>query len=235
MQLLRTIQVPADVQNDIFRVYDNGLRTPTVQELINIHLSVAKSFSEIYIVIDGLDECDKDIRHDMLSYINQVTVSNTTIVRVFVSCREEDQILHSLKLHSKLHLNPSMFSDDIESYVIKSVSSRIKSEDLRIRNPALEREIITELVSKAHGMFLWVYFQLNDLCEASSDSIIRETLRNLPHGLIETYARILKKINVSSLKSDVARKVFKWAACATRPLEIEEMQEAIAFGIETMS
>lgn len=235
MQLLRTIQIPAKVQEDIFRIYDNGLRTPMVEELIGVHNSVIKNFSEIYIVIDGLDECDKDTRHDILSYIKEIAISNISLVRVFVSCREEDQILHSLKLHSYIHLTASMLSDDIESFVVNSVSSRIKSEDLKIRNPALEREIIAELMAKADGMFLWVYFQLRDLCEASSDTVIRETLRNLPRGLTETYARIIEKINVSTLKTDLARKIFRWAACAKSPLGVEEMCEAIAFGLESKS
>ena len=233
MQLLRTIQIPAKVQEDIFRIYDNGLRTPMVEELIGVHNSTIKNFSEIYIVIDGLDECDKDTRHDILSYVKEIAISDICFIRVFVSCREEDQILHSLKLHSYIHLTASMLSDDINSFVISSVSSRIKSGDLRIRNPTLEREIIAELMAKANGMFLWVYFQLNDLCEASSDAVIRETLQNLPRGLTETYARILEKLNVSTLKSDLARKIFKWAACATRPLGVEEMREAIAFGLES--
>lgn len=77
--------------------------------------------------------------------------------------------------------------------------------------------------------FLWVSFQLDDLCEASSDAVIREILEDLPYGLVETYQRILTKIYKSSIRTSLARKIFKWAICACRPLSIEEMREAIAF------
>lgn len=70
---------------------------------------------------------------------------------------------------------------------------------------------------------------MDDLCEASSDAVIRQILDDLPHGLAETYQRILTKISKSPIKAVLARKVFKWAACAYRPLSIEEMSEAIAF------
>lgn len=59
--------------------------------------------------------------------------------------------------------------------------------------------------------------------------MVRKILEDLPHGLVETYQRILAKIHKSSIRSQLARKIFKWAACACRPLSIEEMREAIAF------
>lgn len=80
--------------------------------------------------------------------------------------------------------------------------------------------------------FLWVSFQLDDLCEASSDAVVRKILEELPHGLVETYQRILTKIHKSTIRTVLARRVFKWATCACRPLSVEEMREAIAFDSE---
>ena len=62
--------------------------------------------------------------------------------------------------------------------------------------------------------------------------MIRETLRNLPEGLGETYRRIMVTINRSPLKARLARKVFQWATVAKRPLQVEELREAVAFGPE---
>lgn len=58
--------------------------------------------------------------------------------------------------------------------------------------------------------------------------MIRETLRNLPEGLGETYRRILIKISESPSKAKLAQKVFKWATVAKRPLNVEELKEAVA-------
>ena len=82
-----------------------------------------------------------------------------------------------------------------------------------------------------HGRFLWVSFQLDDLCEAASDRDIRETLRNLPRDLAETYIRILRKIKDSRgtpERFNKIQRIFKWIVCAERPLKIEELTEAIA-------
>lgn len=85
------------------------------------------------------------------------------------------------------------------------------------------------MVVNDRSRFLWVSFQLDDLCEASSDAVIRKILEDLPYGLVETYQQILTKIHKSPIRAVLARKIFKWATCACRPLSVDEMREAIAF------
>lgn len=76
--------------------------------------------------------------------------------------------------------------------------------------------------------FLWVHFQIIELCEAASDEGIRDILENLPEGLYNTYTRIFKKIAITRSKSTVL-KTMMWMVCAKRLLRIEELQEAVAF------
>ena len=78
------------------------------------------------------------------------------------------------------------------------------------------------------GRFLWVYLQLEELCEAPLE-LIREVLRNLPEGLAETYRRILLKLQKSAWKTKIAAKAFRWIACAQRPLQVDELKEAIEY------
>ena len=76
---------------------------------------------------------------------------------------------------------------------------------------------------------MWIHFQLIDLCAALSTAQIRTTLDNLPDGLGETYQRILTNVSKTTAKARFARILFRWLACARRPLRIDEMQEAVAF------
>jgi hypothetical protein len=76
-----------------------------------------------------------------------------------------------------------------------------------------------------------VKFQLDDLCRAEADSSIRKVLQNLPRNLSETYDRLLTRIDNAEQREYVKR-MFMWIICARRPLEIEELREAIAFTIE---
>lgn len=77
--------------------------------------------------------------------------------------------------------------------------------------------------------FLWVFFQIEDICEQETDEDIRKVLRNLPRNLNDTYERILTKI-VKQRKSEIAGKVFRWVFTVKRPLSLGEIREAL--GVE---
>lgn len=78
---------------------------------------------------------------------------------------------------------------------------------------------------------MWVFFQLDELCEAPSDAKIRETLSDLPDGIFETYERILSKITKRKMRYLVS-KILTWIIYAQRPLKVAELQEAVGFDID---
>ena len=77
--------------------------------------------------------------------------------------------------------------------------------------------------------FLWVHFQLLDLCDASSEFEVRNILETLPQGLAATYTRILEKIAANRTNVGLAQQMFKWIICAKRPMLLTELTEAVAF------
>jgi ankyrin repeat protein len=79
--------------------------------------------------------------------------------------------------------------------------------------------------------FLWVKFQLEDLCTAETDAEICAMLQNLPKDLSETYDRLLGRAT-GKQREQLIRRMFEWILCSKRPLHIEEMREAIAFTID---
>ncbi|KAL8877750.1 MAG: hypothetical protein Q9192_008608 [Flavoplaca navasiana] len=182
-----------------------------------------------FIVIDGLDECEKVSRKVVMDLLHRLQKPENSTVKSLISCRKEDRILRSFEGVLMVEMTASSLKDDIQLFVADSVSSRVQSGELRIRDPDLAKEITDELVNKAQGMFLWVFFQLDDLCEAPSDALVRQTLRNLPDGLIETYERIIVKIWRDKIKKDLVQKMFIWIRSARRPLTIEELREAAGF------
>jgi len=78
--------------------------------------------------------------------------------------------------------------------------------------------------------FLWIKFQLDDLCKAETDDAIRKTLQNLPKDLSETYDRLLSRIDGTE-KKEYIRRMFNWIIAGKRPLQANEMREAIAFTV----
>jgi hypothetical protein len=78
--------------------------------------------------------------------------------------------------------------------------------------------------------FLWVAFQIGDLCQQVSDAEIRKSLKKLPKDLPETYERALFKI-IREGSAEIAEKIFQWVAAAKRPHKLEELREAITVEI----
>ncbi|KAL9050613.1 MAG: hypothetical protein Q9206_005021 [Seirophora lacunosa] len=209
--------------------YGDYAHTLDVNDLIDLVCLTIEQTSCTVVIVDGLDECEKNSRKEILNFFNRLQRIDTSIIKTFVSCRQEDQLLRSLHGVPIVQMTSSALEEDIRLFVAASVNARITNGELRVRDPNLAKEIMDELVNKAHGMFLWVFFQLDDLCEAPSDTLIRRTLRNLPNGLIETYERISKKIWRDTIKREMVRKIFMWLICAQRPLGIEEVREAAGF------
>ena len=76
--------------------------------------------------------------------------------------------------------------------------------------------------------FLWVAFQLDDLgFDKKCDADIREALKNLPKTLTETFSRVLGRI-VAKGNEKIARQIFLWVSAARRPLNLDELREALA-------
>lgn len=76
--------------------------------------------------------------------------------------------------------------------------------------------------------FLWVAFQIQDICSQKCDEDIRTVIGDLPSGLTETYERALHKISKEKGTAKWAQKIFRWAAAARQPLTLQELREAIA-------
>ncbi len=151
-QLLWEDQIPEEIEPQILRAYRHGQRAPGVYEIMELVCSLIKLRPLAYIVLDGLDECEKQPRQDILNFLERLSTLSKTCVRTFVSCRDEDQLLRSLQPSDRIQITEAVLGSDIESFVKGSVRSKIDTGQLMTRNPNLEHEIVKELVSKAHGM-----------------------------------------------------------------------------------
>jgi ankyrin repeat protein len=75
--------------------------------------------------------------------------------------------------------------------------------------------------------FLWVAFQIQDLCRQTCDADIRTAIAKLPRDLPQTYNRLLSRISNSG-KEEIVESIFRWVAATKRPLSLWELREAIA-------
>ncbi|KAF8466998.1 hypothetical protein BDZ91DRAFT_154708 [Kalaharituber pfeilii] len=155
-------------------------------------------------------------------------------VKIFIASRggqRDVKVAMSKEGWSKMGLEKGDTGGDIRKYVETQTEQVIESGELLDGDVSeeLQREVVERLVSGAEGMFLWVRYQIGNLCEQETEHDLYEALKNLPSGIEETYTLLLSKINSQSpSRRRLAERVLKWMLCSTRPLTPRELVEAVA-------
>ncbi|KAH6971991.1 hypothetical protein EDB80DRAFT_880248 [Ilyonectria destructans] len=119
---------------------------------------------------------------------------------------------------------------DIATFIDRVVNSRLEDHVLTVGDQCLIDETKTSLTDGAQGMFLWVVFQVDEICLQSRDKDIRETLRNLPEDLKETFYRVLKR-TISRKHDEFIRKTLAWVAVTKQPLTKDQLSDALSVEI----
>ena len=106
------------------------------------------------ILIDALDECDPEKRYVLLDALSSIVTDSTGLVKLFVSSRDDRDIILHLGEWPNLKIQASHNQDDIARYVNSEVSKVIHSRKWRSGrvDENIEEEIKLALIKKAQGM-----------------------------------------------------------------------------------
>jgi ankyrin repeat protein len=197
------------------------------ERVLEILLQWFPSGTKAYLVLDGLDECNKEEKETILQAVR--TIQEMTTVLVCASSREEPnnglQLIANQCLATRVVSMPAD-NPDIEAFVEADLKRRLREQRLTIGDPALILEIRDALLKGSQGMFLWVALQIESLCSIKTDYAIREALADLPKDLSETFARILKRSG--STDPALQAKTLQLVVAAYRPLTTDELREALS-------
>ena len=168
-------------------------------------------------------------------------------LKLFLTARESlDQIISKeLSIDYHISMQHAQAEKAVSTYVDLLVEDVHRNGDLIVGSSELLQKSDTSSSSKHKACeflpnfvpatssyadirrFLWVAFQVEDLCLQTCDDDIVAALKRLPRDLPETYARILKRI-MRNGRSSIAQQIFKWVTIAKNPLTLKQLCEAIA-------
>lgn len=106
------------------------------------------------IIIDALDECDPARRHELLQALDNIIQGSSNVVNVFVSSRDDNDIVCQLENSPNVVINASDNGQDIQNFIVSQVDQSIKNKILlsgRVSDE-LKRQIINVLTEGAQGM-----------------------------------------------------------------------------------
>ncbi|PVH70896.1 hypothetical protein DL98DRAFT_660943 [Cadophora sp. DSE1049] len=201
------------------------------EEYIELLISLVSN-GTTYIVIDAVDELDDNERpvfFDILSRVLEAPREGN--LRIFLASRDDGDVVCELSSHPNVYIQATDNKMDIDRYVRFTIEKH-KRRFLRNRgiNDDLKNEIISTLISGAHGMFLWVNLQIELLSDNKIQIIatLKKRLGSLPPKLQDSYDAIYDQIRESDENTKpLAERTIQWLLCAKRQLKTSELISAL--------
>jgi hypothetical protein len=123
-------------------------RTPSEEELFLALIETSKSFSQIFLVFDALDECDREIqRETLLPMLHRMGENGFRVL--MTSRRYADDIEESFRNVSSIEI--VAHDDDIKSYIYKRLDAYPSAKRM-LKKVGREDDFVSRLVTAAGGM-----------------------------------------------------------------------------------
>jgi hypothetical protein len=129
-------------------------RMPEIQELTQLIRDMSSIFEDVRLVVDGLDECGDNAGAASLA-LRSLVAEHDSMSACFLS-RDVPDIFEVLQTPFCSHIEIAAHTKDVDHYVRTEVEERLAKKQLRLKSNELKEEIITQLVSRASGMSVWL-------------------------------------------------------------------------------
>ncbi|OCK95346.1 uncharacterized protein K441DRAFT_557014, partial [Cenococcum geophilum 1.58] len=220
--ILEPVRVKYELAIDGFEGFEDQAwtsdeSTQVLIELINIYPSVT-------FVLDALDEVNPMDRLELLDALNKIAQNSESLVKVFISSRDNIDIVMHLKDSPNLYISATDNWKDINAFLTTSSNQRLDAVKLLHGKlpSSLRDKIATTLISGAHGMFRWVDLQIQSLRTLKVAADIEARLGHLPETLEGSYWEIFQYIQESGEHAaKLARLTFQWLLSAKSSISLD--------------
>lgn len=196
-------------------------------------------FGNLYFVLDGLDECEESSRGYLLTKLEAYVRQNANkphqnTLKILILSRRDADIEECLQNFPTIDLQSREIQRVRREDIRKFIADKVESLATNKQYPASLRQLIEEaLEANSGGTFLWVALTCAQLERKKGRLGVEKALKNLPPGINDIYARILRQIyNCSEDYLSIARSILCWVVTAVRPLTLQELSVALESDIE---
>ncbi|CAJ0545119.1 Ff.00g085920.m01.CDS01 [Fusarium sp. VM40] len=198
-----------------------------VEECKQLLTQLLARFRTVYIVVDGLDECNRDTRHILMDFLEELIEEFEHSVKVYIASRTDLDLRKQYHEKSHLEVTANDNQADIEKFVLhKMEESKFFQNRL---SPNLRAKILQTFHEKSQGMFQWATLHIGELLQLERNMDIKRYLDGLPSGLEATYDKMYYQIaHQIGSKKDVAFAAFQIVMSSWRPLHPFELAIAVA-------
>ncbi|KAL2269347.1 hypothetical protein VTJ83DRAFT_1531 [Remersonia thermophila] len=175
-------------------------------------------------VIDALDECPKKALNSLLYFLSRIP--HWIPLQVFLTSRPGVQVRRALSVdeHFVAELETGGEGTKLD------IASFLRSRRACVSDSGLSEHVLSGILSKSNGIFLWASMVMDQLDETYADEDAESVLHHASGEINDIYLRIAKEIaNTPNL--ELVKCIFRWVVCAQRRLSVDELCEAVRLDI----
>jgi hypothetical protein len=185
----RKYRVPRDVQN-LYKNHHGKGSKPTLDEYLELLQSLSNEYSEVYAVIDALDECVDKSRKTIWNALVANLKRRVTNLRLLCTSRNIDGFEKTLPGSTCIEIKAT--EDDMKTYIQAQIESQAELTIFCHQNSNLQNDIIQTVTSKSEGMYVRC-----SLCLARSIMQVLKVPGSSQHSFISSLSH-LKQISEPS-------------------------------------
>ncbi|KAJ2933231.1 hypothetical protein H1R20_g3832, partial [Candolleomyces eurysporus] len=207
----------------MFAIHQRQDTSPSEAELYELLSAICTGFEKVYIVLDGLDEAQEDVKIQLLEEINTLP-SNT---RTLIMSRPLNTFEYLVR--DAANINIEARNEDIELFVEKKIAQMPRLHTMLAGKDGEKHRICKAIKEKSGGMFLVASLQLEALKGSMTPRALMNALETLPTTINDLYRHTLKRIDAQS-EAEVllAKRAILWLVYALVPLPMNQLQYALA-------
>lgn len=192
-------------------------------DLVSTFTEIANTIPRLYVVLDGLDECD-----DPTTIVTLFTniASNVPSFRFFCSSRPLQSSQPLFQDASTVSLDFEILRPDVELFLSHELGGLSIRDEFR-------QEAFAKLYRASSGMFLYASLSVMALKTAVDSCSMSQALDSLPEGINGLYAGVLRHLSTQPTeRRRLARDIFMWVCCGERLLSWRELEYALSWNPE---
>lgn len=216
---------------------------PRLTDILDVLQLEIGTYSQVYILVDALDEYPEGDRHELVSTLRSLGNVNLMVTsRPLLSIKDQ--------FDGAKHLRISAMDDDVRKYIKDRIvrETRLARLVQNLNAADLQDTIVNKIVRNVGGMyasrlhcsscnifltsfyrFLLAKLHIDSLISKTNLRAVRVALEHLLTGINATYDEAMVRIQRQNVDDRMlAKRVLKWVACALRPLTKEELRHALA-------
>ncbi|KAL8949723.1 MAG: hypothetical protein Q9222_004199 [Ikaeria aurantiellina] len=196
-------------------------RASQQQDLMPALLATCRGPTRVFVVIDALDECAVKHRREFLKLLDGLR----ECVNIFITSRPHLDDL-AKTLGPLIQIEVKAHDSDLQKYIQQEIESSEARDEI---DSTFMEEIIGKVVSRAQSMFLLAVLHIQTVLSEPTQGEMVEALQSLPEILYAAFEETMQRIQrQSESRSQLALRSLLWLSHVRRPLQVDELSDALA-------